>query len=267
MNNYIIAQHLYKSYSSFSGIESVLDNVDLNIKRGEFVTFVGPNGTGKTTLIKILSGLLSPDKGRVSIKGLNPRKACLAGKIGYIPQNYRASLLNWRTSIDNICFPLELKGISRKNRYQKALNLIGKLGLGLTEEELGISNGKRYPYELSGGQQQKIVIARALIYNPDVLLMDEPFSALDIEGRPKMQDYILKIWKQTKITILFVSHDIEEAIYLGNRITVLKGKPVRNLKIFESTLPRPRKREMLKSNEIIELRTYIENIFLGKATC
>lgn len=153
---------------------------------------------------------------------------------------------------------MKLKGIPRKERYRCALDLINKLEMGLSKEELGISDQKRYPYELSGGQQQKVVIARALIYEPYVLLMDEPFSALDIETRPKMQDYILKIWERTKITVIFISHDIEEATYLGDKIFVLKGRPVQGLKVFKNPLPRPRTIETKRSNKFIEFRKRIE---------
>ncbi len=220
----------------------VLDDISMNINKGEFVTIFGPNGCGKTTVLNVISGLMEQDKGTVLINQRPPTEA----SIGYVFQNYTESLLPWKKSIDNIAFPLELRGMRRHERREKSSELLSRLGLSIPTNH--------YPYQLSGGQQQMLVIARALIHNPDVLLMDEPFSALNFQTRLYMQDKLQEIWSKTKITLLFVSHDIEEAIYLADRVLVLTDKPCKIAKSFEVNLPRPRTRAMTFNQDFLELK-------------
>ena len=252
MENVITVSNLYKYFSKNTkkpSSISVIENINLEVNQSEFVTIFGPNGCGKTTFLNILAGLLTPDKGRVLIQGKNPG----LGKTGYVFQNFTESLFPWRKNIDNIAFPLELKGIPKAERYKNVIEL---------EETLSIKiDNDSYPYRLSGGQQQLVSIARALIDQPDVLLMDEPFNALDLQTRISMEDEILNIWEKTKTTILFVSHDIDEAIYLADRMLFFTKMPAKIAEIIEVKLPRPRNQQMLASNEFFNLRNKAIEIF------
>ncbi len=252
MQSSVIIRGLYKSFlkdiKKFQYL-SVIEDVSIEIKSGEFVTFFGPNGCGKTTFLNILSGLLPPDKGEVLIQGENPGTV----KIGYIFQNFSETLFPWRRNIDNIAFPLELKGTSKAERCKKVIELEKNLGIEIDNDS--------YPYKLSGGQQQLVAIARALIEQPYVLLMDEPFNALDFQTRMVMEDKILDIWEKMKATILFVSHDIDEAIYLADRVVFFTKIPARIACTMEINLPRPRRQLMLTSNEFFGLRSKAIEIF------
>lgn len=252
MENSVIIRGLCKSFLKDikkSSYLYVIEDIGIEVKSGEFVTFFGPNGCGKTTFLNILSGLLLPDKGEVIIQGKNPGTA----KIGYIFQNFSETLFPWRRNIDNIAFPLELKGISKAQRYKKSIEL---------EENLGIEiDNDSYPYKLSGGQKQLVAIARALIDQPCVLLMDEPFNALDFQTRMVMEDKILDIWEKTKATVLFVSHDIDEAIYLADKVVFFTKIPAKIAYIMEVNLPRPRRQLMMTSNEFFGLRSKAIEIF------
>lgn len=252
MENSVIIRGLYKSFlKDIKRLQylSVIEDVSIDIKSGEFVTFFGPNGCGKTTFLNILSGLLPQDKGEILIQGKNPGIT----KIGYIFQNFPETLFPWRKNIDNIAFPLELKGVSKAERYRKVIELEKNLGMEI--------DNNSYPYKLSGGQQQLVAIARALIEQPYVLLMDEPFNALDFQTRMFMEDKILDIWKKTKATILFVSHDIDEAIYLADRVVFFTKIPARIACTMEINLPRPRRQLILTSNEFFGLRSKAIEIF------
>lgn len=252
MENSVIIRGLYKSFlKDIKKLQylSVIEDVSIEVKSGEFVTFFGPNGCGKTTFLNILSGLLPPDKGDILIQEENPGTA----KIGYIFQNFSETLFPWRRNIDNIAFPLELKGTSKAERYKKVIELEKNLGIEIDNDS--------YPYELSGGQQQLVAIARALIEQPYVLLMDEPFNALDFQTRMFMEDKILDIWKKTKATILFVSHDIDEAIYLADKVVFFTKIPAKIAYIMEVNLPRPRRQLMMTSNEFFGLRSKAIEIF------
>lgn len=252
MENSVIIRGLYKSFlKDIKKLQylSVIEDVSIEIKSGEFVTFFGPNGCGKTTFLNILSGLLTPDKGKVLIQGENPGTV----KIGYIFQNFSETLFPWRRNIDNIAFPLELKGTSKTERCKKVIELEKNLGIEIDNDS--------YPYKLSGGQQQLVAIARALIEQPYVLLMDEPFNALDFQTRMVMEDKILDIWEKMKATVLFVSHDIDEAIYLADRVVFFTKIPARIVCTMEINLPRPRRQLMLTSNEFFGLRSKAIEIF------
>ncbi len=252
MNDYVIVKHLYKSFhrnKKKSTYLSVIEDLNLVIKKGEFVTFFGPNGSGKTTFLNILSGLLPYNGGKVLINGKNPSES----KTAYIFQNFQQTLLPWRKNIDNIAFPLELEGIKKKERHKSVLELEHKLGINI-ENNL-------YPYELSTGQQQFVAIARAIINKPQILLMDEPFNSLDFQTRVFMEDKILEIWNKTKSTILFVSHDIDESIYLADKLVFLAKKPTKVANIMNIDLPRPRKQQMMISNDFSRLKKEAVDIF------
>jgi len=244
---HIIIRNLSKRFSHSVDGEvhyvDVLDNISLQVMKGEFVTFFGPNGCGKSTLLNIIAGLLEPDTGSVMIDGKPPQKA----RIGYIFQNYRDSLFPWKKNIDNIAFPLELQKVSRKERRNKVRDVLGRLEIKIPED--------MYPYQSSGGQQQLSAIVRAFIYEPDVLVMDEPFSSLDYQTRFFMQGKLLDICARTNSTVLFVSHELDEAIYLADRIVLLDKRPAKIISILENTLPRPRNHTMIETKEFFDLKT------------
>lgn len=215
-----------------------LHDINLNIKENEFICFIGPSGCGKTTLLRIIAGLEDPTSGVVyisgkQIKGPGPER-------GMVFQEY--SLFPWRNVLDNVSFGLELKGITKDSRYRKAKEYIKMVGLERFEE--------RYPHELSGGMKQRVAIARALVNDPLALLMDEPFGALDAQTRNIMQSELLKIWHEEKKTIIFVTHSVDEAIYLADRIVIMSARPGRVKDIIEIDIPRPRNRTSPEVNRV-----------------
>ncbi len=199
-----------------------LDRVDASVRKGELVTLLGPSGCGKTTLLRLTAGLIQPDEGRVVVAGAPvtaPRKdACM------VFQNF--GLLPWRTVLANVEFPLEIDGMSASERRETARHFIDLVGLGNFEEH--------FPHELSGGMQQRVGIARALMRRPILIFMDEPFGALDAQTREQLQDDFLKIWSQTRATVIFVTHSIDEALVLSDRIFVFATAPGRIRTIVES---------------------------------
>ena len=252
-NAYLRVENLSKSFPSDqrgrkSKVE-VIDNISFDVGKDEFVTFFGPNGCGKTTLLFLICGVLSPNDGRISINGKEPEES----KMGFIFQNYRDSLYPWRRNIDNIAFPLEIQGLSLNKRHEKTRQYLKNLGISIVE--------KSYPYQLSGGQQQLVAISRALINEPELLLMDEPFGSLDYQTRMFMQDKLLEIWNSTKTTIVFVSHEVDEAVYLSDRIFVLSERPAKIMGIIQNNLPRPRKQELQRTENFHELRSKVLDLF------
>ncbi|MCX8207494.1 MAG: ABC transporter ATP-binding protein [Methanothrix sp.] len=216
----------------------VLRDISMSVDEGEFVCFIGPSGCGKTTLLRIIAGLEFPSSGSVlldgtPIKGPGPER-------GMVFQEY--SLFPWRTVLDNVAFGPEIRGVPKEERYRLAREYLKMVGLERFES--------RYPHELSGGMKQRVAIARALVNNPKALLMDEPFGALDAQTRNVMQSELLRIWEQERKTIIFVTHSVDEAIYLGDRIVVFSARPGRVKEIIEIDLPRPRKRTSLEVNMI-----------------
>lgn len=207
-----------------------IDGVSLSIADDEFVSFVGPSGCGKTTLLRIIAGLDQATSGSVlvdgnQISGPSPR-------VGMVFQEY--SLFPWRNILDNVAFGPEMRGLSKVNRYELARKYISLVGLNQFE--------KSFPYELSGGMRQRVAIARALANDPDLLLMDEPFGALDAQTRNKMQSELLDIWERSKKTILFVTHSVDEAVFLSDRIIVMSPRPGKIRSVVKVTIPRPRVR-------------------------
>ena len=207
---------------------TVLDDINIEVAEGEFISLLGASGCGKTTLLRIVAGLIEPDSGTVFVGDapiLAPRKdLCM------VFQNF--GLLPWRTVMDNVAFPLELDGVDRREREETAAHYIAMVSLAGFE--------RHYPHELSGGMQQRVGIARALTRKPLVLLMDEPFGALDAQTREALQDDFIQIWKDLKTTILFVTHAIDEAIVLSDRIVVFSARPGRVRRIMPSVVARNR---------------------------
>ena len=244
----ILIQDLCKSYPPLKNGDRrvlVLDDISLDIKEGEFVTFFGPNGCGKTTLLKVLAGVESFDSGSVAIDSKTPQEA----KTGLVFQNYNDSLMPWLSCRDNILFPFTLK--RRNHGFPTPEDRLEKLASSLTVE-LPLDN---YPYQLSGGQQQLTSILRTLIYEPDVILMDEPFSSLDYQTRATMQKVLLDLWEREKPTILFVSHDIEEAIFLADRLVLLEPLPTTVGSLRNIPFSRPRSRNLFESDDFFHIKT------------
>jgi NitT/TauT family transport system ATP-binding protein len=219
-----------------------LDKLNFTAKDREFLCIAGPTGCVKTTLLRLIAGLEQPDSGKITlgdsiVTGLN-RETTL------VFQQY--SLFPWRNVVSNVAFSLEMKNIPRKERYKKAHDYIARVGLTGFE--------KAYPYELSGGMQQRVAIARALAYNPRLLLLDEPFGALDERTRHKLQKELLSIWEQEKQTAVFVTHNIDEAIYLGDRILIMKDRPGSIDEEIPVAFSRPRDR---RSKAFIDLHLAI----------
>ncbi|MEM0241298.1 MAG: ABC transporter ATP-binding protein [Candidatus Nezhaarchaeales archaeon] len=228
----------------FEGSPSVvaIESLNMDVYDGEFLCIVGPSGCGKTTLLRILAGLEKPTSGEVLLKG-KPIKGPGPDRV-MVFQEY--SLFPWRTVLGNVMFGLELKGLSRQEAIREAMKYIMLVGLE------GFEN--MYPHELSGGMKQRVALARALACNPDVLLMDEPLSALDAQTRNYMQEELIKIWDRTRKTIIFVTHNVEEAVYLGDRVMVLTARPAKIKSTIEVNIERPRNRF---ASEFLKLRMKI----------
>ena len=192
-----------------------LDDVSLEVPRGEFLTLVGPSGSGKTTLLDLLGGLSRPTSGSVLVEGREVTGPGLDR--GIVFQQY--ALFPWRTTLANVTFGLEQQGLARRERVERARENLALVGLEGFED--------RYPHELSGGMKQRVAIARSLAYRPGILLMDEPFAALDAQTREQLQGELLRIWRATGTTVVFITHGIEEAVYLGQRVAVLSARPGR----------------------------------------
>lgn len=216
----------------------VLKDIHYQIEENEFVSIIGPSGCGKTTLLRIISGLEKASGGKVLLDGKELKKPI--GQIGLVFQEY--ALFSWRTTLKNIEFGLEVKGINKKERRSAALDYIKTFGLS------GFEN--KYPNELSGGMQQRVAIARTLINNPKVVLMDEPFGSLDSQTRNSLQEFLLKIWHKRKKTVLFVTHNVDEAVFLSDKIVALSRRPARIVKVFDIPCSRPRDRTSQVCNDI-----------------
>jgi len=227
---------------------NVLDNVSFEVKDGEFVTLFGPNGCGKTTLLYIIAGIEDPSSGEVFIGGRNPGLS----SVGFVFQNYNESMLPWRTVEGNIRLGLEMLDLPESERKRITDDILKKAGLFERKDE--------YFYELSGGMKQLVAICRAFAFDPGILLMDEPFSSLDYSTSRKMGLELLEIWKEKKKTTLFVSHDIDEAIFLADRVMVLTKMPAKIKDVIEIDLPRPRKIDVISSKKFFMIRNKILGI-------
>ena len=220
----------------------VLNGVDLSIIKGEFLTVVGPSGCGKSVLLDIIGGLTNPTSGNVYLD--NKPIVGPSFKTGYVFQQY--ALFPWRNALSNIEFGLETHGIQKEEREKIARKLLSKFGLSDFED--------RFPYQLSGGMQQRVAIARSLATNPDVLLMDEPFAALDAQTREILQNELLKIWEGTDTTVIFVTHSIDEAVFLADQVAVMTARPGIVKQLIDIDLERPRSGNIRSSNEFAQNR-------------
>jgi NitT/TauT family transport system ATP-binding protein len=214
-----------------------IENVNLHIKKHEFVAIIGPSGCGKSTLLNIMLGILKPSQGQIFIDG-KPLEG-VSPRIGYISQT--DSLLPWKTVIDNVAMGLEIKGVPKKERHRIAQEFIIKTGLE------GFENC--YVHELSGGMRKRVSIIRALAVDPEIIFMDEPFAPLDAFTKEILQQEILKMWQETKKTIVYITHDLQEAITLSDRVILMSARPSTIKKAYKIDLPRPRKVMDVKFNE------------------
>jgi len=239
----IAARRLDLVFQTRNGPVHALKGVDLEIGRGEFVSFIGPSGCGKTTFLRVTAGLESPTGGEISVNGMTPDQARQSRAYGYVFQ--AAGLYPWRTIAGNVRLPLEIMGYSRERMAERVSRVLDLVELSGFE--------KMYPWQLSGGMQQRASIARALAFDADILLMDEPFGALDEIVRDHLNEQLLGLWARTGKTIAFVTHSIPEAVYLSSRIVVMSPRPGRISDIIESTLPRERPLGIRDSAEFLAI--------------
>jgi NitT/TauT family transport system ATP-binding protein len=242
-NSVVSARNLCLTYQTNDGPVHALSNVDLDVGKGDFVSFIGPSGCGKTTFLRAIADLERKTSGDLTVNGMTPELAREARSYGYVFQ--APALYPWRTIEKNIALPLEIMGHSaeeQKKRVTQTLELVNLTGF-----------AHKYPWQLSGGMQQRASIARALAFDADLLLMDEPFGALDEIVRDYLNEQLLKLWARTNKTICFVTHSIPEAVYLSTRIVVMSPRPGRVTDIIESTLPTERPLGIRETPEFLEI--------------
>jgi NitT/TauT family transport system ATP-binding protein len=243
-----------KVFQTRQGEIHALEAIDLSIRNKEFVCLLGPSGCGKSTVLGMIAGLTKPSSGTLSIAGKSIDAARKSRQIGLVFQD--AVLLPWRTVMENAALPLEVLNSPRAEREARVRSVIQLVGLAGFE--------RRFPHELSGGMRQRLGIARALSFDPQVLLMDEPFGALDAITRDNMSIELLRIWEQRQKTVLFVTHSIGEAAFLSDRIVVLTPRPGRIAAIIDNPLPRPRTFIMRDSSEFIALSRELRNLLVSE---
>lgn len=251
--NIIELKNISQSYDG--GQNWIIEDLNLNIEdkpgQGQFACILGMSGSGKSTLLRYIAGLQEPTKGEVLIKG---KTVADDNRVSMVFQQY--SSLPWMTVLDNVGLALRFKGMSKKDRDLKAMEILELVGLASHEKKYA-----QYP-TLSGGQLQRVAIARSLLANPDILLMDEPFGALDIRTRIQMQDLLSEIWEKFHSTILFVTHDISEAVYLGDDIYILKAQPSQIVEKIEIDLPLKRNRETKRDPRYTEIVHHVEDTMI-----
>mgnify|MGYP003386443277 FL=1 len=250
MNESVIsANDLSLTFETNDGPVHALQDINLDIEKGEFVSFIGPSGCGKTTLLRVIADLETPTKGVVKVNDMCASQARLERAYGYVFQ--AAGLYPWRTIGGNIKLPLEIMGydkLEQKERVTQVLELVELSGF-----------DKKFPWQLSGGMQQRASIARALAFDADILLMDEPFGALDEIVRDHLNEQLLKLWATTKKTIGFVTHSIPEAVFLSSKIVVMSPRPGRISKIINSNLPSDRTLEIRDSKEFLDIASQVRD--------
>jgi NitT/TauT family transport system ATP-binding protein len=238
----------------FRGGTVALQDIDLQIEQGEFVSLIGPSGCGKSTLLRVIGDLIEPSRGAVSVNGKTARQARRDHDYGIVFQD--AVLYNWRTVAKNVALPLELAGWDRERRQRRVEEMLGLVELR--------GFGDHHPWQLSGGMQQRVSIARALSFEPALLLMDEPFGALDEMTRERLNAELLRIWEASGSTIVFVTHSIAEAVFLSTRIVVMSPRPGRISKVVPVDLPQPRTLATREEPRVFELASAVrEALHLG----
>jgi NitT/TauT family transport system ATP-binding protein len=220
-----------------------LSDIDLTVRHGEFVSFIGPSGCGKTTLMRAIADLARPSAGHIAVNGMSPEEARLKRAYGYVFQ--APALYAWRNVVRNVMLPLEIMGFAAEERRARAAKYLAMVGLTGFE--------RKFPWQLSGGMQQRVSIARALAFEPHLLLMDEPFGALDEITRDHLNEQLLALWLQTQKTVIFVTHSISEAVFLSTRIVVMSPRPGRILEIIDDDLPARRTLDVRETPEFLEV--------------
>jgi NitT/TauT family transport system ATP-binding protein len=220
-----------------------LSKVNLQVRAGEFVSLIGPSGCGKTTLMRVMADLVRPTGGQITVNGMSPEQARLARAYGYVFQ--APALYAWRTVRRNLMLPLEIMGVPKPEREKRAAQYLAMVGLQ--------DFANKFPWQLSGGMQQRVSIARALSFEPKLLLMDEPFGALDEITRDHLNEQLLRLWEQTQKTVIFVTHSIPEAVFLSTRIVVMSPRPGRIHDVIESALPRARTLDIRETPEFLAI--------------
>jgi NitT/TauT family transport system ATP-binding protein len=221
---------LAKTYGQGPTAKRAIAEVGFTVRHGEFVCIVGPSGAGKTTLLKCVSGLLAPTAGTVELDGVPVSEP--PERLGLVFQDYSRSLLPWLTVLGNVTLPLRAKGVPKAQARERAMEMLAAVGLGGEPDS--------YPWQLSGGMQQRVAIARGLAYQPEVLLMDEPFASVDAQTRMELEDLVLGLRSRFDLTIVFVTHDIDEAVYLADRVIVLSPAPTHVAEVVDIDVPEPR---------------------------
>ena len=237
-------------FTTERGTVTALDNIDLTIPRGSFLTLLGPAGCGKSTLLRVMADLITPSSGRATVFGGTPASARLKREIGFVFQD--PALLPWRTVLDNVTLPLEVgggKALPGARTPQQLLELVGLNGWETA-----------FPHELSGGMRQRVAIARALVSGPRLLLMDEPFGALDEITRDRLNEELLQVWSSTGTTIVFVTHSIYEAAFLGQQVLLLAARPGRVRELVQVTLPMPRHLSQRETPEFTTLAGHLRRV-------
>lgn len=236
------------------GTETIaLKDANLQVQEGEFISLIGPSGCGKTTLLRLIADLIQPTSGLLQVAGKSPRQARLDRAYGYVFQ--APALYDWRTVRANVMLPLEIMNFPRRERRERAARLLAMVGLQ--------DFHKQYPWQLSGGMQQRVSIARALAFDPKLLLMDEPFGALDEITRETMNDELLRIWQETGKTVMFVTHSIAEAVFLSSRIVVMTPRPGKIERVIPVDLPYPRTNDTRESPRFFALATEVREALRG----
>jgi NitT/TauT family transport system ATP-binding protein len=245
----IEARGLGLTFQTADAPVQALTDVNLSIRKGEFVSFIGPSGCGKTTFLRVVADLEQPTAGEISVNGMSPEQARKARSYGYVFQ--AAGLYPWRTIEKNVALPLEIMGYSAAERRQRIARTLELVNLNGFE--------KKFPWQLSGGMQQRASIARALAFDADLLLMDEPFGALDEIVRDHLNEQLLKLWERTNKTICFVTHSIPEAVYLSTKIVVMSPRPGRVTDVIESTLPKERPLDIREAPEFLAIAARVRD--------
>jgi NitT/TauT family transport system ATP-binding protein len=247
-NAVVSVQHLKKVYQSGTRRVEAIGDLTFDVEAGDFTCIVGPSGAGKTTLLKCLSGLLAPTSGAILVNG-----HAVAGppaEMAVVFQEYGRSLFPWKTVRENIELPLREKKIAKAERTRLVDEALAAVALA--------GAGDSYPWQLSGGMQQRVAIARAVAYQPKVMVLDEPFAAVDAQTRADLEDLMLRLWSELDLTVIFVTHDIDEAVYLGHRVLVLSSSPTRILDDVRVDIPAPRNQATTRIGpQFAELRTRI----------
>jgi NitT/TauT family transport system ATP-binding protein len=247
-NLIIEAKSIHMDYQTPSGVKHVLQDVNFSLNQGEFASIVGPSGVGKTTLLRLLTGLMTPTTGSIEFKG--QKVTAPPAGLSVVMQDYTRSLMPWLTVEKNISLPLKKMGMSKSDQQETIESVLKEVGLKGAQ--------KNYPWQLSGGMQQRVAIARAIAVRPQLLIMDEPFASVDAQTRFDLEDLVLKVRDDFKITTAMVTHDIDEAVYLSDKVIVLYGSPASVKEIIDVRLPFPRNQIDTRSNdEFTELRTNI----------